>query len=136
MKNKLMVLITGLLPLLAGCGGGDTLAVAGLIVEIREAGTGAAVAYDAVVTVRDGSYSETVIGSDVIFDGHKEAEAIIQAAYNRPGTYEITITHPRYRSWTRGGVRVERGDGSSPLDGSPLPKTVRVTAELQPSGGS
>jgi hypothetical protein len=54
------------------------------------------------------------------------------AAFNRPGTYDVTITHPEYQTWRREGVRVRNSGESSPFHPGQRPETVRILAQLQP----
>lgn len=133
-KKHLATLLVILLPLLAACGG-DQLARPGLEVEIRDARTGAPAAYGATMIVRDGSYAETVRGQEFISAEHKDRMEFLWAAENRPGTYDVTITHPEYQTWHREGIRVEESGDNNPFDSSPLPETVNLVAELQPLDG-
>lgn len=134
-KMRLPILLMILLPLLAGCAE-DSLAVPGLVIEIRDASTGAPAAYDATVVVRDGSYADTIRGSDHIIPEHRTQVASVWAAENRIGTYDVTILHPEYQTWHQEGIRVAKSGSNSPFDNSPLPKQVHVSAELQPLDGS
>lgn len=134
-KTRLSILLLILLPLLAGCAE-DSIVIPGLRIEIRDARTGAPAAYDATVIVRDGSYVDTLRVAERWPPEQKTQVAVVWAAENRTGTYDVTITHPEYQTWHREGIRVARSGTSSPFDNSPLPKQVYVLAELQPLDGS
>jgi len=53
---------------------------------------------------------------------------------NRPGTYDVTVARPGYRTWTREDVRVRTSGESSVFDGTPIPETVKLQADLEPAG--
>lgn len=131
---RLFVLLIVLLPLLGGCGM-DTLATPALSLEIRDARTGAPAAYGATVIARDGAYADTVQPSKYWSPETGHLAVLIGVAENRPGTYDVTITHPEYQTWSREGIRVPRSRDRSPFDGSPLPKQVYILVELQPRDG-
>ena len=80
----------------------------GIVVEIRDGGTGAALAYDARGIVRDGAYADSLqpaMSSSA--DPHDlYARA---AAHERAGTYSVEVVHPGYATWTAAGIRVEGG---------------------------
>ena len=61
---------------------------------IRAAGT---------ATVRDGAFVETQSNTPPLPPG-------FSLAYERAGTYDITVDVPGYRQWTREEVRVRRGE--------------------------
>jgi|GEM_PF-4899112 len=122
------------LALLAGCAE-DNLGAWGLEVEVRDARTGAPAAYDATVVVRDGSYADTVRGRDQIIPEHKGQDAVVRAAFQRTGTFHVTVLHPEYRTWQREDVRVSAGRSANPVGGDPIPSTVRVVAGLERPDG-
>lgn len=124
-----------LLLMLVACGQ-DNLAVVGLNVEIRDANTGAPLAYGATLIARTESFTDTVIGSE-IFAGAENAEEVpsLVALIGRIGTADVTVTHPGYEPWYADGVVIRSGS-RSPLDNSPQPTTTYITAELQPLQGS
>lgn len=72
----------------------------------------------ATVTLADGDYRETLIGSGGVYNG----------AIERPGTYSITVEAPGFSRWTRDNVRVVRSGRCNYL------KSVAVTSDLQPTG--
>lgn len=55
----------------------------------------------------------------------------VWAAENRAGTYEVTIIHPQYQTWSRSGIGV-RWNERNPFSGSRMPEQVHVVAELEP----
>lgn len=134
-KHLCAPLAAALLPLLAGCGE-DLVGVPALRLEIRDARTGAPAAYDATVVARDGSYADTVRVWELFPPEERSRVVGVLAADNRTGTYEVTVTHPEYRTWRREGIRVGRSRDSNPFDPSPLPRQVYVLVELQPLSGN
>lgn len=87
-----------------------------LSVKVLDAQTGAPLADSATVIARDGEYEETL----------RECDLTITrcGAYERPGTYAVVVSHPRYQLWIRD--RVVAGEGSCNV------QTQNLTAELQP----
>jgi hypothetical protein len=123
-----------LLAFIAACGG-DAESRPGIVVEIRDAQTGAPAWYDAVVITTDGAYADTVQASLLGFPPSARDSVVgLWTARDRPGTYDVRITHPGYEPWEREGIRVRRAGGRNPFDGSDVPETVFVVAELQPLG--
>lgn len=97
--------------LLSGCGC-DTYASAGLVVDLRDAVTGAAITGPEVrILARDGAY----------VDSARYAPA--QLAVERAGVYAVTVEASGYRVWQQPGVRV-REDGCHV-------RTTALTASLQ-----
>jgi hypothetical protein len=131
MKKTAVSALLAMMPLLAACGG-DTESTFGIMVQIRDAQTGAQAWYDATLVTSDGAYADTIRGSLGFPPSYKDSVTWLGAARDRPGTYTVTITHPAYQPWRREGVRVRRGGGANPFDGSDVPETVTLIAELQP----
>jgi hypothetical protein len=78
-------------------------------VEIRDARTGSAIAWDARGVVRDGAYVDSLypyksMGLDLSVGLYSRA-----AADERPGTYSVEVVHPSYQTWTASGVTARRG---------------------------
>jgi hypothetical protein len=92
----------------------------GVVVEVRDAVTGAPAADGARLTVRDGEYVETtearVPSPDALF---------LQGAGERAGTYDVTVQKSGYQDWTRTGVRVREDECHV------IP--VQLDARLQPA---
>jgi hypothetical protein len=76
----------------------------GLVIEVRDAKTGQPAACGAQATIRDGAYVETVADS-CTGEGLR-----LRGAFERSGTYDVQITKPGYKDWTRDAVVVRRGD--------------------------
>lgn len=91
----------------------------GLVVEVRDAGTGAPAADGARLIARDGDYVETVEGPPV------PGMTFLQAAGERAGKYTVTIQKAGYQDWTRSNIWV-RDDGCHV-------STARLEARLQPA---
>lgn len=131
MKKTAAFALLALMPLLAACGR-DTSGTFGILVQIRDARTGAQAWYDAVVIASDGTYADTIVGSLGFPPSEKDNLSWLGMARDRPGTYTVTITHPAYQTWRREGIRVRRGDGENPFNGNDVPETVTLIADLQP----
>ncbi len=108
-RIKALLLVAGL-TLLAGCGqeGASgvvctTIAEAGLSVRVSDARTGSAVC-DATVTATEAGYSETLLPLDCRYLG----------AYERPGTYVVSVTAAGFVPKAVTGVRVSMGTGRCP----------------------
>jgi hypothetical protein len=96
-----------------------------LVVEIRDARTGAPLAAGATGVVRDGSFFDVLRPAEA--SGPDVASLYSRrAADERPGTYAIEVRHVGYQTWTATGVRVERGTCHV--------QTRRVLAALVPPG--
>jgi hypothetical protein len=67
------------------------------------------------------------VSSGTYFDSLRVVYDSIPWGGSQLGTYQVTVEHPGYHQWVRGGVRVtERTDCGMPV-------SVRMTALLQPS---
>jgi hypothetical protein len=89
-------------------------------VEPIDRRTGQHITGDVRLIVRDGMYVDTA------FARLTSSARSISAAYERSGTYEVTVEHRNFRVWERAGVGVRRDECHV--------QTVRLRAELQPSG--
>ncbi len=102
-------------PWLGACTPGDTACAAysvpGIVVEPYNARTGAPVGNDAVLTVHDGSYTES-------------APVVVGAAWDRPGTYSVSVRTHGYQEWTRNNIRVRQRGCQV--------KTIVLRARLEP----
>ena len=112
------------LVLLGGCGRDRNdidctlMAEPGIVVEVVDRDTGAFIAWEATGNVRDGAYVDTLHAY--------ESDRSLAGAYERAGTYDITVTHIGYQDWSRFGVEVTGGTCHV--------HTERVIAEMIPSG--
>ncbi len=97
-------------------------AVPALEVEVRDAETDAFVAGGATAVARDGAYADALIAHGATGDG---TITTLGGAYERPGTYVVTVEHPDYRTWQRAGVRVREDECHV--------ETIRLRADLQPN---
>ncbi len=88
----------------------------GLSVTVLDEPTARPLLTGVTVTARDGAHAESVTTS---FGG------LYSLAYERPGRYDLTVTHADYRPWTRTGVVVLADDCHV--------ITVGVTASLTPA---
>lgn len=76
-----------------------------IVVHVRDASTGAPAALGATLVVRDGVYADSATGT---YSGPVEPFAtLLEAAQDRPGTYDVSVRKAAYQTWTRQGVRVE-----------------------------
>jgi hypothetical protein len=124
MKALQPLLVLAAAGLIVGCNpftGACTLELRpGIVVEVRDAVTGAPAADGARLVARDGNYVETVDGPPA------PNLTFLQAAGERPGRYDLTVSKPGYHNWTRAGVRVR--------DGGCHVIPVQLEAQLQPAG--
>lgn len=110
-----------------GCGSSDGFAcsqniVDGIVVSVVDAQTHASLAADAVVTIQDGSYTETLRPFSFDASGTVLSQA---GAAERPGTYTVRVTRAGYTSFEKQNVVVTRNACHV--------NAVGVTAELQPA---
>jgi len=89
----------------------------GILVAPRDAVSDAPLSAHATGQVQDGSYTENFLrlGSDT---------GLLAAAFERPGTYRVTIEHEGYQTWTLDNVEVKAGVCHV--------NTVQLTAGLEP----
>jgi hypothetical protein len=88
-----------------------------LVVDVRDAWTGAPAALGATGTIQEGSFTDRL---------HANNELVMQAAeVERPGTYNVRIQKAGYLDWTAQSVRVNEGRCHV--------ETVRLSAHLQPT---
>lgn len=127
-KNALLLLIV-----VAGCGSNEEVpgtpapnvictmeARSAITVEIVDTSTGQTPRGVTTLTVRDGDYTETAT-----IDGNMaNAANTMGVAYERAGSYRVTVSNPNYGVWERENVRVTRDECHV--------QTVRLRAELEP----
>jgi hypothetical protein len=85
----------------------------GIAVQVRDSVTGSSTGIGAIVVATDGAFVDT--GSSV--------SGIYALAYERPGTYTVTVEQAGYLKWTNSGVVVTRGECHV--------STVNIIARLQ-----
>lgn len=106
--------------------GGCTASVEpGVVVEIRDARSGAPLAGLAAGVVRDGAYVDSL--RPAAFSDPSDPVGSMtsrQAAPERPGRYAVEVQRAGYQPWTRTGVRVGRGACHV--------ETARLRADLEP----
>lgn len=97
-----------LLPLLSACSSPYDVctdaATPGINVIVRDSVSGTFAANGATATAVDGAYSDTNWFSET----HGRPEYPIGLAYEREGTYAVTVSRTGYKAWTVSGVRVTR----------------------------
>ena len=77
----------------------------GIVLEIRDAGTGAAAAHGAYAEATDGLYSSPL--ETVEWESDDPASAyLMEGAYERPAVYTVTVTRSGYRPWVATYVHV------------------------------
>lgn len=74
----------------------------GITVEVRDDATGASALAGAIVVAREGAHADT---ADV-FPPMTTAGLV----HERAGTYLVTVEQEGYQPWSRGNVRVTRGE--------------------------
>ena len=85
----------------------------GIAVQVRDSVTGSSTGLGAIVVATEGAFADT--GASV--------SGIYGIAYERPGTYTVTVEQAGYLKWTRTGVVVTRGECHV--------NTVNIIARLQ-----
>ena len=94
------------------------IAVPAINVLVRDSVSGSFGSNGATATVVDGSYTDTNTFPDA-----SQPELPISLAYEREGTYVVTVSKSGYRDWVTSGVRVTRDVCHV--------RTVTLTARLQ-----
>jgi hypothetical protein len=95
----------------------------GIVVEIRDAESGAPLAHAAAGEVRDGDYVDEL--KPGMFENYAfETMYARVAAHERPGIYSVEVRRAGYQTWTASGVRVE--------DAPCHAQTVTLQARLVP----
>jgi hypothetical protein len=92
-----------------------------ITVHVRDASTGEPAALSATLVVREGAYADSMTGTQIepsLFSIQ------LEAARDRPGTYDILVRKAGYQTWFRRRVRVDRS--SCGLEG------VRFDVNLTP----
>jgi len=95
------------------------IAVPGINVLVRDSASGSFASDGATATAVDGGYTDT----NGFPEGFAQPETPISLAYEREGTYAVTVTRAGYRAWTTSGVHVSRDVCHV--------RTVTFTARLQ-----
>jgi hypothetical protein len=110
-RNWSPLLIAMTLFLESACGGGggdpkacDTSAHAGILIRVIDNASGNPIACGASAVVISGSYSETVNSNTPCSDNTN-----LMAAFERPGTYAITVSKAGYQNFTINDVIVTPG---------------------------
>ncbi|HYW30985.1 MAG TPA: hypothetical protein VE869_05705 [Gemmatimonas sp.] len=93
-----------------------------IVVEIRDARTGAPLASEARGTIRSATLVDSLRPAE--YSTSDPAVMLSRQAYGPSGTYTVEVQRTGYATWTAAGVRVDRG--SCNLD------TRRLVASLQP----
>jgi hypothetical protein len=127
-KTALLVLIV-----VAGCGSREDVpgtpapnvictmeARSAITIEIVDRQNGQTPRGVSTLTVRDGSYTDTA----TIDGSMANAANSLGVAYERAGTYRVTVSNPNYETWERSNVQVTRDECHV--------QTVRLRAELEP----
>ena len=86
------------------------------MIDIRDSASGTFVGAGARAIARDGTFADTAFAEATAFP--------YSLAFERPGSYTVTVEKPGYRLWTRDGVTVTR-DRCHVI-------TVSIVARLQP----
>jgi hypothetical protein len=84
----------------------DLNAVPGIVVDIYDAVSGVPVADSASGTVVDGTYSDSL--RPHAFDSSSMVLVARAAAYERAGTYLVSVQRAGYQQWTRSAVQVTK----------------------------
>jgi len=99
---------------LSGCSPANVvcpqIAAPAILLEVREAGTGAPAANGAKGAVQDGAYVDSLRVVGWLGTPSPETELLMAAAFDRPGTYSITLEKAGYQTWIRAGIVVGTDD--------------------------
>jgi hypothetical protein len=98
------------------------IAVPGIQVDVRDSVTGLPATDGALGIARDGAYVDTL--ETLPTTGPLPSPTML-GAWERQGTYDVTISKTNYLTWSAAGVRVS-GDACHVT-------TVKLEANLQPS---
>lgn len=98
-----------------------------IVVAIYDAASGAPIAASASGYVQDGSFTDVLKPSGFL-GGQPGTMVSRRAADERPGTYDVFVTHEGYVPWSALDVRA--------ADGSCHVRTRTLHADLQPLAGS
>jgi hypothetical protein len=109
----------------SGCSGSTEpacagVAVPGLAIDVKEAASGLLLRRDVTIVVATNGFQESV----TLTPGSPTGPW--SGAFERSGTYTVTVRRPGYREWVRSNVVVERADRCHV-------QTTSVTAELEPA---
>lgn len=80
------------------------VAVPAIEVFVRDSASNSFAANGATATAVDGTYTDT----NGFPDNYTQPEQAIPLAYERSGTFSVSVTKAGYRNWTTSGVRVTR----------------------------
>lgn len=85
------------------CAGTGAFAVSA---EIRHATTGLAMAHGGtVLEIREATYVERVS-----WEAGSSDSLRLRAGFERPGTYQVTVSHVGFLTWSRSGIRARRDE--------------------------
>jgi hypothetical protein len=101
--------------------------VPGIVVTVREVGTGVPLAQEATGTVREGGYVGPLLPHEATSSDASAPLVSLRGADERPGTYEVRVEREGYLPWFQTGVRVTRGRCHV--------QTVHLHADLTPVNG-
>jgi len=73
-------------------------------VEVVNATTGRYLAAEAEAVIKDGEYQDTLRHGTVTQSEPALIVKTLEGGFGRPGTYDLSIEHPDYQSWTLRGV--------------------------------
>lgn len=121
MKSIRVLAFTTLL-FTAGCDATEmvfctTEARAGINVTVVDASSGIALASGSTLTLREGEWVETIV--DAIGNA-------LPGAWERAGTYDVTVARDGYQTWTRQGVTVTADECHV------IPVTITASLEAVP----
>ena len=85
----------------------DSSGTAAIVVQVRDAVTGAPLAAGARGSIRDGQYIDSLRPPSADASGRL---LTLSAGQGRPGTYTVTVIHPGYQTWQQTSVLVVVGN--------------------------
>lgn len=78
-----------------------------ITVQVREASTGEPAALGATLVVREGTYADSMTGTVL---PPSPFATQLEAARDRPGTYDVLVRKAGYLTWTRQGVQAQESE--------------------------
>ena len=82
--------------------------VPAVVLEVRDASSGASIAGMATATMRDGAFLDTL--RSYAYSSMDGSILSLRGALERSGMYDITVSAPGYRTWQKRGVRVNHDE--------------------------
>jgi hypothetical protein len=101
------------------------VALAGLIVVVRDAKSEAGIRRGVQGIAREGGFVDTLTFYPALREGPNDVPApTLTGVFERPGTYTLTVRHPDYQTWQQSGIEISADECHV------IPR--RLVAQLEP----